>query len=179
MANFTCPPQRPSGSGTFSDNLVGLQITEGGGLTQANFTFTNTVVEKSNRNFEVGVFSQPISLETLGFENSVQAKNVFNNNFKLYPNFDETDVTNFVGYGSLSKRFEAAVTNIINYFPAGLNVSKYKPDFSTGSTATGITYNGNENETAFTIPIDSIRNPFSINFTTTADETIGSLEFSV
>lgn len=179
MANFTCPPQRPSGSGTFSDNLVGLQITEGGGLTQANFTFTNTVVEKSNRNFEVGVFSQPISLETLGFENSIQARNIFDNNFKLYPNFDETDVTNFVGYGSLSKRFEAAITNIINYFPASLDVSKYRQNFSTGATATGITYNGNENETTLIIPLETVRNPFSINYTTTADEVINSLEFSV
>lgn len=179
MANYTCPPQRPSGSGTFSNNLVGLQITDGGGLTQGNFTFTSVITEKTNRNFSVGVFSEPISLETLGFQDTIQAKSIFDKNFKLYPNFDETDITNFVGYGSLSKRFESAITNIINYFPASIDVSKYRPNFTTGATATGITYNVNENETKFIIPLETVRNPFSVNYTTTSTQTIESLEFSV
>jgi hypothetical protein len=179
MANYTYPQQRPSGSGTFSDNLVGLQITDGGGLTQGNFKFTTTVVEKTNRNFSLGVFSEPISLETLGFQNTEQAKSIFDNNFKLFPNFDETDVSNFVGYGSLSKRFEAAINNIINYFPASIDVSKYRPNFVTGATATGITYNGNENETKFIIPLETVRNPFSVNYTTTSTQTIESLGFGV
>ena len=62
MAKYTCPPQSDSGSGTFSDNLVGLQITDGGGLTQGNFAFTTSVVQKSNRDFDTGVFSEPITL---------------------------------------------------------------------------------------------------------------------
>jgi hypothetical protein len=179
MSNYTYPSQRPSGSGTFSDNLVGLQITDGGGLTQGNFKFTTTVVEKTNRNYSVGVFSEPISLETLGFQDTTQAKSIFDNNFKLFPNFDETDVSNFVGYGSLSKRFEAAISNIINYFPASIDVSKYRPNFVTGATATGITYNGNENETKLIIPLETVRNPFSVNYTNTSTQTIESLGFSV
>ena len=179
MANYTYPQQKPSGSGTFSDNLVGLQITDGGGLTQGNFKFTTTVVEKTNRNFSLGVFSEPISLETLGFQDTAQAKSIFDNNFKLFPNFDETDVSNFVGYGSLSKRFEAAINNIINYFPASIDVSKYRPNFVTGATATGITYNGNENETKLIIPLETVRNPFSVNYTTTSTQTIESLGFGV
>jgi hypothetical protein len=179
MSNYTYPSQRPSGSGTFSDNLVGLQITDGGGLTQGNFKFTTTVVEKTNRNYSVGVFSEPISLETLGFQDTTQAKSIFDNNFKLFPNFDETDVSNFVGYGSLSKRFEAAISNIINYFPASIDVSKYRPNFVTGATATGITYNGNENETKLIIPLETVRNPFSVNYTNTSTQTIESLGYSV
>jgi hypothetical protein len=179
MSNYTYPSQRPSGSGTFSDNLVGLQITDGGGLTQGNFKFTTTVVEKTNRNFSLGVFSEPISLETLGFQDTAQAKSIFDNNFKLFPNFDETDVSNFVGYGSLSKRFEAAISNIINYFPASIDVSKYRPNFVTGATATGITYNGNENETKLIIPLETVRNPFSVNYTNTSTQTIESLGFGV
>ena len=179
MSNYTYPSQRPSGSGTFSDNLVGLQITDGGGLTQGNFKFTTTVVEKTNRNFSLGVFSEPISLETLGFQDTTQAKSIFDNNFKLFPNFDETDVSNFVGYGSLSKRFEAAISNIINYFPASIDVSKYRPNFVTGATATGITYNGNENETKLIIPLETVRNPFSVNYTNTSTQTIESLGFGV
>ena len=45
---YKCPPQPASGQGTFSDNLVGLQLTQGGGLTQGNFTFTTSFTEKSN-----------------------------------------------------------------------------------------------------------------------------------
>ena len=44
-------PQKVSGKGTFSDNLVGAQTVQGGGLTQGNFEFTPSVSEKTNRNF--------------------------------------------------------------------------------------------------------------------------------
>ena len=54
MAKFTCPPQPPTGEGTFSDNLVGFQLVAGGGLTQGNFNFTTSVTEKVNRNFSTG-----------------------------------------------------------------------------------------------------------------------------
>jgi len=100
----------------------------------------------------------------LVFKIQYKRKSIFDKNFKLYPNFDETDITNFVGYGSLSKRFESAITNIINYFPASIDVSKYRPNFTTGATATGITYNVNENETKLIIPLETVRNPFSVNY---------------
>ena len=51
VIKYTCPPQSPSGQGTFSDNLVGLQLVDGGGFTQANFEFTTSITEKQNRNF--------------------------------------------------------------------------------------------------------------------------------
>jgi hypothetical protein len=39
------PPRPGSGAGTFSDNIVGLQTVEGGGLTQGNFEFTTGVTD--------------------------------------------------------------------------------------------------------------------------------------
>lgn len=179
MAKYTCPPQTDSGSGTFSDNLVGLQITDGGGLTQGNFAFTTSVVQKSNRDFDTGVFSEPITLSSLSVASEAQSQNIFDKNFRIYPNFDQTNVLNFVNYGSLVKRFEAAVTNIINFFPAGLEVSKYRQNFTSGSTATGITYTQNEDITTFVIPIEIIRNPFGIDFSQNADINLGSLDYSV
>ena len=65
VTKYTCPPQTAAGSGTFSNNLVGFQLVQGGGFTQGNFEFTNSITEKSNRNFNTGVFSNPISLENL------------------------------------------------------------------------------------------------------------------
>ena len=64
IKKFTCPPQA-SGQGSFSDNLVGFQLTTGGGLTQANFEFSTGVVEKVNRTFNTGTFSDPVSLDSL------------------------------------------------------------------------------------------------------------------
>ena len=84
---FTCPPQA-SAQGSFSDNLVGFQLTSGGGLTQGNFEFTTGVVEKVNREFNTGTFSDPISLDSLNIGSISQSKAIFENNFKVYPNFD-------------------------------------------------------------------------------------------
>ena len=51
IKKFSCPPQA-SAQGSFSDNLVGFQLTSGGGLTQGNFEFTTGVSEKVNRRSE-------------------------------------------------------------------------------------------------------------------------------
>ena len=117
---FTCPPQTASGSGTFSDNLVGFQLVTGGGLTQGNFEFTTGITEKSNREFITGAFSKPINLDDMGINNIAQSRVIFENNFKVYPNFDLTQVTNFTSYGSMVKRISTSVEIIINYFPAEL-----------------------------------------------------------
>jgi hypothetical protein len=179
MANYTCPPQKPSGQGTFSDNLVGLQLTQGGGLTLGNFAFTVNAKQKVNRNFETGVFSEPISLDSLNINTVAQSQSIFNYNFKILPNFDETDVMNFVAYGSLSKRFEAAITNIINFFPASIDVPPIRSNYTTGLTASGITYYGNEDETKLIIPLETVRNPFGINFTVNATSNLNNLGFDV
>ena len=73
LKKYTCPPQGPAGSSTFSDDLVGFQLVTGGGLTQGNFEFATSFNEKTNRKFSTGTFSDPISLEGLGLEsNNIQ-----------------------------------------------------------------------------------------------------------
>jgi hypothetical protein len=74
IKKFICPPTPASGSGTFSDDLVGFQLVQGGGLTQGNFQFTNAVTEKVDRTFYTGVFSDPINLENLGIVTVEQSK---------------------------------------------------------------------------------------------------------
>ena len=170
MANYTCPPQKPTGSGTFADNLVGLQLVQGGGLTLGNFTFTQNIGEKSNRNFDTGNFSEPITLETLNISSVEKAKEVNNINFKVYPNFDETNVLNFVAYGSLSKRFSSSVINIINHFPASFDVNALRPDFSSGYTAYNVSYDSDEDFTTFSVDVDNIKNPFFVDFSVNATQ---------
>ena len=113
---YRYPPAPPNARGTFSDELVGFQLTDGGGLTQGNFEFTTNVVQKVNRTFDTGIFSEPISLNDLDFQNIEESKIILAKNFRVYPNFDISQVTNFTLYGSVRKRFSSSITKIINYF---------------------------------------------------------------
>jgi len=176
---FTCPPQTASGSGTFSDNLVGFQLVSGGGLTQGNFEFTTGITEKSNREFITGAFSKPINLDDMGINNIAQSRVIFENNFKVYPNFDLTQVTNFTSYGSMVKRISTSVEIIINYFPAALEVTFMDENYVTGTTATNISYNQITNETSFDLNVSRIRNPFDIDFTVNATRNLSLREIKV
>jgi hypothetical protein len=166
IKKYTCPPQKPSGEGTFSDNLVGFQLVQGGGLTQGNFEFVESVTEKTNRNFITGVFSEPINLELLNIQSVKESAQIFEDNFKVYPNFDLSEITNFTIYGSLNKRISTSLTTIINYFPGAIECNKISLNYSTGITAFDISYNLLENETTFKLDVGRLRNPFEIDFTT-------------
>ena len=181
MANnkFTCPPQTASGAGTFSDNLVGFQLVAGGGLTQGNFEFSTGITEKTNRTFTTGAFSNPINLEGLGVNSVIQSKAIFENNFKVYPNFDISQVTNFTSYGSMVKRISTSVETIINKFPAALEVTFMDENYLTGATATNIQYNPILNETSVDLNVSRIRNPFDIDFTVNATRNLELREVQV
>jgi len=161
------PPRPGSGSATFSDNIVGLQLVDGGGLTQGNFEFTTGVVEKVNRTFGVGAFSAPVNLSDLGIT-SVEQSGRISTQFRVYPNYDISQVLNFSLYGSLAKRFSVSVTKIINYFPASLDVLFNNLDFLTGNTAVNISYDLVNDETYFEVDVDRIHNPFGIDYTISA-----------
>jgi hypothetical protein len=176
---FTCPPQSASGAGTFSDNLVGFQLVAGGGMTQGNFEFTSGITEKSNRTFTTGAFSNPINLDSLGVNSIIQSKAIFENNFKVYPNFDVSQVTNFTSYGSMVKRISTSVETIINMFPAALEVTFMDENYLTGTTATNILYDPILNETSFDLNVSRIRNPFDIDFTVNATRNLELREIPV
>jgi hypothetical protein len=143
------PPRPGSGAGTFSDNIVGLQTVEGGGLTQGNFEFTTGVTEKVVRDFNVGAFSEPLNLSDLNIENLNESRRIMATQFRVFPNYDVSQVMNCSMYGSLWKRFQVSVTKIINYFPASLDIQYVNLDFVTGATAYNISYdsvNSNQND---------------------------------
>jgi hypothetical protein len=143
---------------------VGNQTVQGGGLTQGNFEWSYGISEKTNRNFNIGVFQLPVSLEDLNLESVNQSRELIAKEYRVYPNFDLSNVTNFTIFGSLQKRFEVSVQRIINFFPAGIEVDYFYYDFTTGNTATGITYNSVSNETELTIDVARIKNPFSLDY---------------
>jgi len=162
---YKYPPRPSSGSGTFSDNLVGNQITGGGGLTQGNFDFTTKVVESSKRNFITGVFSEPITLDELQILNTIELKEILSKELLVYPNFDLSEVTKFTLFGSLKKRISVSITNILNYFPAGIQINNINPDLTISDTATDIVYNVDEDITTFKLDVNKFKNPFNIDYT--------------
>ena len=169
---FRYPPAPPVGKLTAFDNIVGLQLVTGGGLTQGNFQFTTAIYEKVNRNFDLGVFSQLYNLENLNIEDVEQTKKIIQKNFSVYPNFDISQITSFTLYGSLQKRLSASVTKIISYFPAALEVRGTTLSFTTGYTATNIVFDPIENLTTFDVDVPWIVNPFDIDFSVNAARNI-------
>jgi hypothetical protein len=173
------PPRPGSGAGTFSDNIVGLQTVEGGGLTQGNFEFTTGVTEKVVRDFNVGAFSEPLNLSDLNIENLNESRRIMATQFRVFPNYDVSQVMNFSMYGSLSKRFQVSVTKIINYFPASLDIQYVNLDFVTGATAYNISYDSVLDETSFDINVDRIANPFDIDYSISASTALNLREINV
>jgi len=176
---YRYPPSPPNARGTFSDELVGFQLVDGGGLTQANFEFSRGVVEKVNRNFETGVFSNPISLNDLDFNSIEESKLVVAKNLRVFPNYDISQVTNFALYGSLRKRFSTSIIKIINYFPAALQVDKSDYNLNTGYTAYNIIYDDVEGVTTFDIDVTRFKNNFDIDYSENADRNISVRPFEV
>ena len=173
------PPRPGSGAGTFSDNIVGLQTVEGGGLTQGNFEFTTGITEKVNRTFNVGAFSAPITLESLNIDNLEESRRIIADNFSVYPNYDVSQVLNFSMYGSLSKRFSVSITKIINNFPAALDVIFTSINYITGNTATNILYDPVLDETYFEVNVDRLLNPFGIDYSLNATTNLLARELVV
>ena len=173
------PPRPASGAGTFSDDIVGLQTVRGGGLTQGNFEFTTSVVEKVNRTFGIGEFSAPINLQDLGVDDIFQSVTIQQTQFRVYPNYDITQPLNFTLYGSFAKRLSVSITQIINYFPAGLDILYTNLDFLTDNTAVNILYDSINDETYFEINVDRISNPFAIDYTVTAGTLTNFTELEV
>jgi len=173
------PPRPGSGAGTFSDNIVGLQTVEGGGLTQGNFEFTTGVTEKVNRTFNVGAFSEPMSLDMMGIDSLEESRRIIATQFRVYPNYDISQVLNFSMYGSLSKRFSVSITRIINYFPASLDIMFNNDDFTTGNTAYDIVYDSQNDDTYFKVNVDRINNPFDIDYSVSAATNLSIREIEV
>ena len=110
-----------SGSDTFGDKLVGKQFTDGTAqFTLGNFGITSGVRAKDSREFSFGNFSEPITLSTLNFTSTEEARKAATNSLEVFINYDRSKVSNFVLYGSLRDRLRVAVNNVIKNFPAAL-----------------------------------------------------------
>ena len=124
---FRYPPAPGHGGDTFSDNLVGNQFTNGSSqMTMGNFSISNDISRPNPiATQSLGSFTAPITLEDLDINNLALAKTLSSNNLEVFVNNDTSDITSFVLYGSLNKRLNVAIENIINNFPAALYVDGF------------------------------------------------------
>lgn len=165
-------PIPSNGADFFGDKLVGNQFVDGvSQFTLGNFEIKSNVNQKDSRNFSLGNFSEPISLETLNITSSEEAKILASNKLEVFINYNRSKITNFTLYGSLRERLKVAVSNIIKQFPAALVFKKIRDwsDYNSGNTATNISYNANLDKTNISLNLTNLYNPFSIEFTNTGN----------
>jgi hypothetical protein len=66
------PSLAASGNQTFSDSLVGVQITDGSSqLANTNFAVDKIIPEKDSKNFKTSPFSEFLTLDNLKTEEDV------------------------------------------------------------------------------------------------------------
>lgn len=165
-------PNTGAGFSSPTEDLVGFQTVRGGGLTNSNFKFDYGFAEKITQEYQEGVFSNPITLSSLNIETIEEAREAASKDLKVYPSYDLTEVTNFTLYGSLTKRLEVSVKQIINYFPAALEIDQVYYDYTTAFTCNNVVYNQNTNLTTFEVDVTRIKNIFDIDYTVNASRNV-------
>ena len=157
------PSQAASGADTFSDNLVGVQITTGTGqLTNTNFSLDGEVIQRDTKNFKTNPFSEFLTLEDLKLENELLstdeiAKRKKEIKFKGSKNDSSKSL-----FGSLKSRLGTATKNIVLNFPAAILIDSNSLISSDGLTAYNIVYSTTTNTTQFDVQFSMLYNPFSI-----------------
>ncbi len=165
MAKYKVPSQVGNGSETFSDSVVGFQITDGTSqLTNTNFSIDKVIPEKDVRNFRTQNFSEFLTLDSLKEETTApttQDGTPTTKNEKIRFKGAKNDAGKSL-FGSLRQRSQVAVINIIKKFPAAIYVDPNSAVRSSPYSASGITYSQVTKNTTFYVEKAMIYNPFEI-----------------
>ena len=155
---YKVPSEAASGVETFSDKLVGTQITDGTSqLTNTNFDINRVIPEKDSKDFKSQPFSDFLTLKDLKEELSGGTKKKEKIKFKGGINDAGKSL-----YGSLKQRLQVSISDIITNFPAAILVDKDSPIKSVDVTLSGITYSESAKTTEFYIQKSILFNPFDI-----------------
>jgi hypothetical protein len=147
----------------FSPNLVGFQITNGTPLfTFGNFEITSNLEERFVKNYSLGQFSKPITIETINLDD--KSLEVESNNLKIFLNYDRKNLKNYAYFGSLKEFIRVEIEDIIQKYPSSLVVSS-QIDGQIKITVLNNVYNSLSNTSTFNIPVSSFVNPFEMSYT--------------
>lgn len=167
MAKRKVPSQAASGFDTFSDSLVGRQITDGTSqLTNTNFALDRVIPEKDSKKFQTAPFSDFITLENLKIEQDVPTTVVQSDGKKRPVRFnqDKTDASKSL-FGSLKERLRVSISRIIKNYPGAIFVDATGLASVNNNTAEDISYDPTTNRTTFTSQVGKFFNPFDIVLT--------------
>jgi hypothetical protein len=183
MAKYIVPSKAASGSQTFSDNLIGNQITKGTPqLTNTNFDIDRVIPEKDSKTFKTNPFSDFLTLDTLNKETenvdtTSQTTTTQKNDKVKFKNAKGDAGVSL--YGSLSSRILVSITNIITKYPSGVFVDKDSFIGITPYTANEVVFSDVEKTTEFKIETSNLFNPFDIVFNKIKSNTIPETENSL
>jgi hypothetical protein len=164
MARRKVPSQVASGAETFSDSLVGRQITDGTSqLTNTNFAIDKVTPEKDSKTFRTTPFSEFLTLDDLKSEESssqtTQSKLEKKKSISFRGSKDDAGKSLF---GSLKSRLSVSIGNIIEKYPAAIMVDKDSSSSISGKTAHNISYNTSTKTTEFNVETGMFYNTFDI-----------------
>ena len=166
VVKYKVPSQAASGAQTFSDSLVGNQITDGSSqLTNTNFVLDRLTPEKDSKSFSTTPFSDFLTLDTLKEETNAPKTNTSkttNDTIKFKPSRKDAGRSLF---GSLKDRINISIGRIISKFPASLLADSTTVSRTTNYTAENISYSGDTNTTYFDSQQSIFYNPFEIVLT--------------
>ena len=150
----------------FDPYLVGLQFTSDGGtplFTVGNFQITTNLTPPPLRNFQLGSFSAPLTIDNLGAGTLEAATQFVNDNLGIYLNLNNENLLGHVLFGSFVKFIDATLNNVIENWPGSIYVF-YSFGSTFGNTATGIFYDPNLNITYFSVNTNFFYNNYNINY---------------
>jgi len=165
MAKFTkVPSQAANGLQTFSDSLVGVQITDGSSqLTNTNFALDKIIPQRDSKNFKTSPFSDFLTLDSLKEETTaVTTQDGVAEKKESIKFKGSTDDAGKSLFGSLKQRLNVSISRIVKKFPAALYVDGTIPVRISDYTAQNITYDTISKTTQFEIEKSSLYNPFDI-----------------
>lgn len=167
------PSLAASGNQTFSDSLVGVQITDGSSqLANTNFAVDKIIPEKDSKNFKTSPFSEFLTLDNLKTEEDIPSTQdgSIQKDEKIKFKGGKDDAGKSL-YGSLKQRLNVSVGKIITKFPASILVDSDSLVKSSNYTASGITYNTGSTSTDFYVQKSILYNPFDVVLVTPSSNT--------
>ena len=162
MANHKVPSQAASGGDTFSDFLVGNQITDGSSqMTGTNFAIDKVIPEKDIKEFITQPFSDFITLDEIKEDNANDNYIVSATSQDIKFNNDKNNADRSL-YGSLKQRLGVSVSNIITKYPAAIMADTTLPVGLNSLSAESVVYDPYLRTTEFKVQYSLLFNPLDI-----------------
>lgn len=149
----------------FNPYLVGLQFTSNGGtplFTIGNFQITTNLTPPPLRTFQLGTFSDPLTLENMGTD-LPQAVQFVTDNLGIFLNLNTENLLNFTLFGSFKEFIRVTLEQTQINWPGSIYVF-YSYGGVTGNTADNCSYDPATNTTTFRVSTNFFVNKYGINF---------------